>query len=65
MTAALPRDIVKRLERRWTAARANQAETFHEKAECLKQNTAPVPEGAQPPTEKAEQTDFGEISPQT
>ncbi len=65
MTAALPRDIVKRLERRWTAARANQSESFCDKAESLKQNTTPVPEGAQPPTEKAEQTDFEKFSPQT
>ncbi len=64
MTVALPRDIMKRLERRWTA-RAGQTESFHEKAERLKQNAKPVPEGAQPPAEEAEQTDYEELSLRT
>ena len=64
MTAALPRDILKRLERRWTA-RAGQTESFHDKAERLKQSTTPVPEGAQPPTEEAEQADGDGFSTQT
>jgi hypothetical protein len=59
---ALPRDIVNRLERRWSA-RATQTESFHEKAERLKQNTTPVPEGAQPKTEEVEPTE--ELSLQT
>jgi hypothetical protein len=64
MTVALPRDIVKRLERRWTA-RATQSETFHAKAERLKQNATPVPEGAQPPEEEAERTNWEELPVQT
>jgi hypothetical protein len=64
MTAALPRDIVKKLERRWTA-RATQTESFHDKAERLKKDTPPIPEGAQPTTEEAEQADFEKFPPQT
>lgn len=47
MSLILPRDILDKFERRWTA-RAAQAEKFHVKADRLKQGAKAVPEGARP-----------------
>ncbi|MDQ8729495.1 hypothetical protein [Bradyrhizobium sp. LHD-71] len=48
MTLILPRDIQKRFEERWSARAAQAAESFHAKAQRLKQAHPVVPEGARP-----------------
>jgi hypothetical protein len=55
MTLALPRDILNRFERRWSA-RVTQAESFQARADRLKQNATAVAEGAEPPADDSPTT---------
>lgn len=51
MTSALPRDIMSKLERRWTS-RVIKAESFHDKADLSRPGTGLFAEDAQPPTDR-------------
>ena len=52
MSAVVPRDIARKLERRWSV-RSRPDESFHAKADRLKRESATQVEGVPPQTDEA------------